>query len=63
VSSDGGGGFNPAVVKGSNYGFVVTGQAAGHHLDLIRSSSDVTGIETFQTQAAQEFIILPLTAR
>jgi hypothetical protein len=30
---------------------------------LIRSSSDVTGIETFQTQAAQEFIILPLTAR
>jgi pimeloyl-ACP methyl ester carboxylesterase len=30
---------------------------------LIRSGSDVTGIETFRTQATQEFIILPLTAR
>jgi hypothetical protein len=30
---------------------------------LVRSGPDVTGIETFQTQATQKFIILPLTAR
>jgi hypothetical protein len=30
---------------------------------LARSGPDVTGIETFQTQATQKFIILPLTAR
>ena len=44
----------------------VSGLAGGGSHDitaLIRSGSDVTGIETFQTQATQKFVILPLTAR
>jgi len=44
----------------------VSGLAGGGSHDitaLIRSGPEVTGIETFQTQATQKFIILRLTAR
>jgi serine/threonine protein kinase len=44
----------------------VSGLAGGGSHDitaLVRSGPDVTAIETFQTQATQKFIVLPLTAR